>query len=292
MKPLFSRSFGAGLAVLLALTWAAPASAFCRTTTTPSTSDTGCSTQGAPLYHPIANVSVRVVDEGAPIPTDVLEAKLRAAAATWAAANAKCTPGVSITVGDRLPKGTKVASFVPGGENVNAVGVSSVASGIELALAELHFSASSGAILDVDLKINPTTAWSFSDVPSAEGTDLETVLLHSVGHMLGLAHVDDPNSVMYASYEPGSARRTLSDDDAAGVCAIYPNTAQRLAAAGLVPTSQCATSTGDPANGCAEPRASSSDSGCSMSRSRGALSGFVTAIPLLGLVWRRRRAHR
>jgi hypothetical protein len=52
---------------------------------------------------------------------------------------------------------------------------------------------------------------------------LLSILTHEAGHFLGLAHSPLPNATMYAFYEQGTNDwRTLSDDDIAGICSIYP----------------------------------------------------------------------
>jgi hypothetical protein len=43
---------------------------------------------------------------------------------------------------------------------------------------------------------------------------------HEAGHYLGLAHSNDPTSVMSQFYS--SAHAELADDDRAGICAAYP----------------------------------------------------------------------
>lgn len=49
--------------------------------------------------------------------------------------------------------------------------------------------------------------------------DIYSVVLHEIGHTLGLGHSSVPGSVMAASY--AGARRTLTPDDIAGIQAIY-----------------------------------------------------------------------
>lgn len=49
--------------------------------------------------------------------------------------------------------------------------------------------------------------------------DLETVALHEIGHLLGLAHSGVPGSVMFPTYS--GERRVLTADDIAGVQALY-----------------------------------------------------------------------
>jgi uncharacterized protein YraI len=47
---------------------------------------------------------------------------------------------------------------------------------------------------------------------------MTTVLLHELGHAIGLDHSHDPNAVMYAEY---SGPRSLTDDDIAGCQSLY-----------------------------------------------------------------------
>lgn len=56
--------------------------------------------------------------------------------------------------------------------------------------------------------------------------DLQAVLTHELGHVLGLAHSDDPNSLM--SFRGGTAGvRTPKADDRAGIAIIYGPAANR-----------------------------------------------------------------
>ena len=58
---------------------------------------------------------------------------------------------------------------------------------------------------------------------SCVGTDLRNTVTHESGHMLGLGHSADVNATMFASASTGeTSKRTLADDDIAGICAIYP----------------------------------------------------------------------
>lgn len=61
--------------------------------------------------------------------------------------------------------------------------------------------------------------WSIGAVSGA--FDVETVALHEIGHILGLAHSSVPGAVMLPSVSSNFAKRTLTDDDIRGVQALY-----------------------------------------------------------------------
>lgn len=81
-----------------------------------------------------------------------------------------------------------------------------------------------GGTITGDLHVNGNVTW--ADLPNDpnpnDGTfDLFTVLLHEVGHSLGLDHSTVNGSVMEAVY--AGSRRTLHADDIAGIQFIYGN---------------------------------------------------------------------
>ncbi len=51
--------------------------------------------------------------------------------------------------------------------------------------------------------------------------DYASVVLHELGHALGLGHSADPAAIMFPSIAPGAIKRTLAPDDLAGIRAIY-----------------------------------------------------------------------
>lgn len=65
--------------------------------------------------------------------------------------------------------------------------------------------------------------WRIGSFPNS--FDIETVALHEIGHILGLAHSDVPDAVMFASVGANRTKRDLTADDIAGVQGLYPQAA-------------------------------------------------------------------
>ena len=59
----------------------------------------------------------------------------------------------------------------------------------------------------------------WKDPPGGAGIRLYNVTLHEIGHLLGLAHSQDRNAIMFAYY--GEDRNDLKADDIAGVQSLY-----------------------------------------------------------------------
>lgn len=93
-----------------------------------------------------------------------------------------------------------------------------------LALTTTVYRRSSGQILDADIDLNGVHhTWTATDDPLATQADAENTLTHELGHLLGLAHTADPATTMYPESDPGDlSKRTLAEDDVAGLCFIYP----------------------------------------------------------------------
>lgn len=91
-----------------------------------------------------------------------------------------------------------------------------------LALTTVTYNTKDGEIYDVDMEINSASNM-ITTSDEVVQFDLLSIATHEVGHFLGLAHSEDGDATMNAQYMPGSTSlRDLSDDDRAGICAVYP----------------------------------------------------------------------
>lgn len=71
--------------------------------------------------------------------------------------------------------------------------------------------------IESDIAFNTDiTSWSTNGI---SGVDVESVALHEIGHLLGLGHTVDPNTVMYPI---NRGQRNLSEDEIAAMRALYP----------------------------------------------------------------------
>lgn len=107
-----------------------------------------------------------------------------------------------------------------------------------------------GALVEADIFLNSTFDWSTAAAGEANRFDVQSVLTHEIGHLLGLGHsllgetevrptggrrVLGKASVMFPfAFSVGTTLdRVLQDDDKAGIAATYP-TSQFLATKGSI----------------------------------------------------------
>lgn len=83
------------------------------------------------------------------------------------------------------------------------------------------------AITDADIVANGVN-WDWTTDQDAAGqgqpakVDVETVMLHEIGHFFGLDHSQDPGAAMFASNNK-VLQRAPANDDVEGICALYSN---------------------------------------------------------------------
>jgi MYXO-CTERM domain-containing protein len=270
--------------------WSAEAAAYCRVTTCDvkkgmkcALNDNGCVREGAALRWPTLPIAYRFHAKDSE-KLDGREARIaiRAAFQRWTdviCANGQRTSlrfeekedtpyDKPLEVNAHAPEGFAIffrdeAWPYEGGENT-------------LAITNHDYGVKSGLINYADIEIN-TSAGPFATRDGEKGIDLQAVLLHEVGHYIGLAHNNDPTSIMVATHCQSAERcqnaksaRSLSDDDQLAVCTLYPPEGTTTVPDSML-TSNCSATPGDSPG------------------SNVALGGIVFA---LGLVVTRRRQAR
>jgi hypothetical protein len=218
------------LALLLG---APPASGFCRKTTCsdcPVNPVTGCIEGGAPLVWPRACVSYALT-RAASRNVGLAEAKIVAAEAfqTWQSVTCPGTTSPpSIVATDAFGiADCPLLEYNRGAGNANIIvfrdDVWEHDNVDALGLTSMTFNDRTGEIVDADIEVNSTLPITTSTEVPPGGWDLASILTHEAGHFLGLGHSTVADATMYPFYRQGSDDfRTLSDDDVAGICAIYP----------------------------------------------------------------------
>jgi Matrixin len=293
MRPRFALALG--------ILMAAPAAhAFCRTTTCSPTVQArlctfanGCVRGGLPLAWPSSCVSFSIQEDGSKqrdITAAQTDTVVRAAFEAWM--NADCGNGQhpSITLIDKGTVSCNEQQYNQYKPNANIWmyrdGSWPYPNSIDtLALTTITFNIDNGDIYDADVELN--SADGDLTLPNQKVVDdLQSIATHEAGHFLGMAHTLDTEATMYASYTPETTRiRQLSQDDIAGICAVYPPGKQ----ASCSPTPRHGYSTTcqvdtPPSSGCTLSQPSPDER-----RAPKALFGIFVA---LGVTLTRRRATR
>lgn len=153
------------------------------------------------------------------------------------------------------------------------------------AITKTTFDPETGALLNADIELNARDhAFTVND--DAIEADLLSVLTHEAGHFLGLAHSEAVDATMYPFYDEGTTElRSLSDDDAAAICARYPTSPSLNESCNPLPKHGFSPECRDdqPEGSCALAPAG---------RDGDAPSGGPLALTVLGLVVAARRARR
>lgn len=279
-----------GLSTLLS---SASAQAFCRSTTCRGREcerdEAGCSVEGLPLVWATSCLSYSFSKAFTRnLPHDRVREVVRRSFASWAAM--PCggqTATLTFEEGDDSACG--VAEFSDKGENINLIifrddDFPYNSEDNTLAKTTVTFDVKTGLILDADIEVNTA----FNEVTLDDGRvvyDLQSIMTHEIGHLMGIAHTPVLEATMFASYEPGqTSLRTLSQDDVDAACAIYP-------------PSREATCDATPRNGlkvCPEagaaPEAEGDGKGCSVSRGADG-APWLSSLIALSIAARAGRRH-
>jgi hypothetical protein len=243
----------------------------------------GCLLAGEVLFWPPRCISYTVQKDGAPsegISFETLDSVIAQAFETWKAADCGGRRP-SIVVENLGPVSCGKAEYSDGHPNANIVTFRERSwpktADHPLALTTVTYNRETAEIYDVDIEINSFGAdFTTTNDPASGKFDLLSVLTHEVGHFFGLSHVT-ASTTMNPFYSP--AQRTLTLDDMAGICDIFPPVR-------MVDAETCGPRHGFSSE-CAPPEAKK---GCAMASGQKNATGFALVIPLaLALGIRRRR---
>lgn len=114
----------------------------------------------------------------------------------------------------------------PGAKNENAVMFVDAGWGHGpgvLGLTTLTYDTCTGVVVDADIELNSGEFdFSAAEVPPTGRTDMRNTVTHEAGHFLGLDHSANRFATMFAKAPSGETiKRTLDEDDVAGLCYIY-----------------------------------------------------------------------
>lgn len=212
--------------------------------------DQASASSGAPLWwapEDVAScVGIALDPAGSPdLSQDLIKAALQGAINTWNAAADQCGVPVCLRYAGERPRAAAfgnqgstgdehIVTFLGDdwrethGPHLTDQQITDLASrfqGSSLAfgVALSAFFADNGQLFDVDIALNDAR-FRFCAGPTIgpDCADLESVLLHELGHALAFADLpDQPNAVMGDALAVGVTRRTLAAGDEAGVCEIY-----------------------------------------------------------------------
>lgn len=163
---------------------------------------------------PVLTLEVASVEGGTLSRRDVAQA-LSAAAAAWDAVPG--VPRIEVVEGDRAAWGI---------DGVNGVHVLShwPFPDRRLAVTVSAHEQTTGELIDADILVNGEMAFALlEDERAGEPRyDIELVLTHELGHVLGLGESAVPDATMWPTIRPGELeRRELAADDVDGISTLY-----------------------------------------------------------------------
>lgn len=139
------------------------------------------------------------------------------------------TKAAARKISDWKPLGSHIVVFAEEGDPA----ILPPGSGI-IAVTPIAYSVSTGGILDADIVFNGAE-FVFTTSPMPGAMDIWSVTSHEAGHFLGLDHSGIVGSTMWPFEAVNAfASRSLSDDDRAGLRALYPKGAVKGSIEGVV----------------------------------------------------------
>ncbi|HVW26062.1 MAG TPA: matrixin family metalloprotease [Polyangiaceae bacterium] len=274
-----------------------PAFAYCRATTCDPTKTScgdnghGCYTKGTPIQWKDGTLQLLVDKAGSAtlgISGADTQKAVESALSTWMSADCPKGGHPSFTADTELASGLS-AEFNENGPNQNVVTYEDDGWPYEpgaVGKTLLAFELDTGDMLDADVVFNSAEFPLAIDPTSSDEIDLEAVLTHEIGHVLGLAHSDVPGATMQPETQgfATAALKTLEADDMAGICAIYPPASKD--SSGGASSRPASSSSGDDKDASTEPGPTSS---CTVSGGRATDGAFGTALFVAGVALLRRR---
>jgi uncharacterized protein (TIGR03382 family) len=251
-----------------------------------------CQLEGTPLFWRQSCLSFSVQKDGSPklkLPYSVVHDAAAKAFATWLAA--PC--GVdfkkpSFAIADIGPADCAVPQYNDAAPNANVImfrdsGWDPLDDDV-IALTTTMYNTETGEVFDADIELNSThKVFTTSDLTPAGAYDLQAVLTHEIGHFLGLSHSSNVYATMFMHYKADAQQRHVTEDDSAGICAVYPPGVR-------VDTNACA-----PLNGFSPECQTDGDleqGGCALAAQSRASSAPLAVLASLGLAWLFRRRRR
>lgn len=216
-------------AAILGLT-ANHAAAFCRLTTAEPSAGGSCSTSGRGLAWDRQCVSYTIVPRTrTDLALDTIRDTIDTSFEQWVAVDCSTGP-LPMQLGQTVQLGEcTTAQYNQFGPNANTIMFLDQWEGEDFppeafGLTLVWHDPESGEIFDADMQLNETIApIAICDRDcSRNAVDLANVVTHEAGHFLGLGHSNVPGATMSANALLGeTSKRSLEDDDKAGVCSIY-----------------------------------------------------------------------